>query len=139
MVFGVKNAGFLESMREIFSYVDSAPFFVQIFSVGIFSSLGSSVINNLPMVLLGNLTLQSFGLDSLREQALVFAHVLGCNIGSKFTPIGSLATLLFLLKLRIYGIKIALWQYMAFALILSVCVLFAALFGLWISTLLFMP
>lgn len=139
VVFGVKNAGFLESMREIFSYVDSAPLFVQIFSVGIFSSLGSSVINNLPMVLLGNLTLQSFGLDSLREQALVFAHILGCNIGSKLTPIGSLATLLFLLKLRIYGIKIALWQYMAFALILSVCVLFAALFGLWISTLLFMP
>ena len=73
------------------------------------------------------------------EVAVVFQHPLGGNIVSQLTPIGSLATLLFLLKLRIYGIKIALWQYMAFALILSVCVLFAALFGLWISTLLFMP
>lgn len=134
VVFGVKNAGFLSTMRTIFDTIDLAPLLMQIFSVGIFSSLGSSIINNLPMVLLGNLTLQSFELDSLQTQILAFAHLLGCNIGSKLTPLGSLATLLFLLKLKIYNIKISLLQYISFAFILTFCVLLAALFGLWIST-----
>ena len=137
VVFGVKNAGFIESMRAIFGSIESAPLFVQIFSIGLFSSLGSSIANNLPMVLLGNLTLQSFELDSLHQTTLALAHLLGCNIGSKLTPIGSLATLLFLLKLKISGVQISLLTYLSFACIITLCVLCAALFGLWVSTKIF--
>lgn len=137
IVFGVKNAGFIESMRAIFGSIESAPLFVQIFSIGLFSSLGSSIANNLPMVLLGNLTLQSFELDSLHQTTLALAHLLGCNIGSKLTPIGSLATLLFLLKLKISGVQISLLAYLSFACIITLCVLCAALFGLWASVTLF--
>lgn len=133
IVFGVKNAGFIESMRAIFENIQSTPLFVQIFSIGLFSSLGSSIANNLPMVLLGNLTLQSFELDSLHQTTLALAHLLGCNIGSKLTPIGSLATLLFLLKLKISGVQISLLAYLSFACIITLCVLCAALFGLWVS------
>ena len=133
VVFGVKNAGFIESMRAIFGSIESAPLFVQIFSIGLFSSLGSSIANNLPMVLLGNLTLQSFELDSLHQTTLALAHLLGCNIGSKLTPIGSLATLLWLSKLSIYGVKIPILRYMGFACIITLCVLCAALFGFWVS------
>ena len=137
VVFGVKNAGFIDSMRAIFENIQSTPLFVQIFSVGMFSSLGSSIANNLPMVLLGNLTLQSFELDSLHQTTLALAHLLGCNIGSKLTPIGSLATLLFLLKLKISGVQISLLAYLSFACIITLCVLCAALFGLWVSVTLF--
>lgn len=137
VVFGVKNAGFIESMRAIFENIQSTPLFVQIFSIGLFSSLGSSIANNLPMVLLGNLTLQSFELDSLHQTTLSLAHLLGCNIGSKLTPIGSLATLLFLLKLKISGVQISLLAYLSFACIITLCVLCAALFGLWVSTKIF--
>lgn len=137
VVFGVKNAGFIDSMRAIFENIQSSPLFIQIFSVGMFSSLGSSIANNLPMVLLGNLTLQSFELDSLHQTTLALAHLLGCNIGSKLTPIGSLATLLFLLKLKISGVQISLLAYLSFACIITLCVLYAALFGLWVSVTLF--
>lgn len=137
VVFGVKNAGFIDSMRAIFENIQSSPLFIQIFSVGMFSSLGSSIANNLPMVLLGNLTLQSFELDSLHQTTLALAHLLGCNIGSKLTPIGSLATLLFLLKLKISGVQISLLAYLSFACIITLCVLCAALFGLWASVTLF--
>lgn len=137
VVFGVKNAGFIESMRAIFENIQSTPLFVQIFSIGLFSSLGSSIANNLPMVLLGNLTLQSFELDSLHQTTLSLAHLLGCNIGSKLTPIGSLATLLFLLKLKISDVQISLLTYLSFACIITLCVLCAALFGLWVSAKIF--
>ena len=125
------------SMRAIIWSIDSAPQFVQIFSIGLFASLSSSIANNLPMVLLGNLTLQSFELDSLHQTTLALAHLLGCNIGSKLTPIGSLATLLWLSKLSIYGVKIPILRYMGFACIITLCVLCAALFGLWVSVTLF--
>ncbi|MDL0109358.1 hypothetical protein NYG92_01010 [Campylobacter felis] len=76
------------------------------------------MINNLPMVLLGDLVLK----DS--SNAFIFAHLLGCNVGAKLTPIGSLATLLWLFSLKRYGISISFLQYMLAALLIVPFVLF---------------
>lgn len=108
-----------------------------IFSVGLGSSLGSSIINNLPMVMLGNLALGDFvGLDSSSRELLMYAHLLGCNVGSKLTPIGSLATLLWLASLKRYGIYISFWQYMLVALLVVPFMLCVGLLGLYLYTLL---
>lgn len=126
VVFGLKNIGLVEFLRgEMADYKPLSPFFA-IFGVGIFSSLGASVINNLPMVMLGDLAL----LDSSKE--LIFAHLLGCNIGAKLTPIGSLATLLWLTSLKRYGISISFLQYMFFSALITFPVLSCALFGLYL-------
>lgn len=108
-----------------------------IFSVGLGSSLGSSIINNLPMVMLGNLALGDFvGLDSSSRELLMYAHLLGCNVGSKLTPIGSLATLLWLASLKRYGIYISFWQYMLVAMLVVPFMLCVGLLGLCLYTLL---
>lgn len=108
-----------------------------IFSVGLGSSLGSSIINNLPMVMLGNLALGDFvGLDSSSRELLMYAHLLGCNVGSKLTPIGSLATLLWLASLKRYDIYISFWQYMLVALLVVPFMLCVGLLGLYLYTLL---
>lgn len=108
-----------------------------IFSVGLGSSLGSSIINNLPMVMLGNLALGDFvGLDSSSRELLMYAHLLGCNVGSKLTPIGSLATLLWLASLKRYGIYISFWRYMLVALLVVPFMLCVGLLGLYLYTLL---
>lgn len=108
-----------------------------IFSVGLGSSLGSSIINNLPMVMLGNLALGDFvGLDSSSRELLMYAHLLGCNVGSKLTPIGSLATLLWLASLKRYGIYISFWRYMLVALLIVPLMLCVGLLGLCLYTLL---
>ncbi|MBR4098232.1 MAG: arsenic transporter, partial [Campylobacter sp.] len=52
---------------------------------------------------------------------------------SKLTPIGSLATLLWLANLKLRGVKISLLDYFKFAFIFSLGVLFAAVLGLWIG------
>ncbi|EAI7389820.1 arsenic transporter [Campylobacter upsaliensis] len=126
VVFGVNNMGLVGLLAEGLKHCDTLPLFAQIFSVGISSSLGSSVINNLPMVMLGDLALK----DS--SNALIFAHLLGCNVGAKLTPIGSLATLLWLFSLKRYGISISFLQYMLVALLIVPFVLFFGLLGLWI-------
>ena len=126
VVFGLNNMGLVGLLTEGLKHFDTLPLFAQIFSVGISSSLGSSVINNLPMVMLGDLALK----DS--SNALIFAHLLGCNVGAKLTPIGSLATLLWLFSLKRYGISISFLQYMLVALLIVPFVLFFGLLGLWV-------
>lgn len=127
VVFGlINNMGLVGLLAKGLKHCDTLPLFAQIFSVGISSSLGSSVINNLPMVMLGDLALK----DS--SNALIFAHLLGCNVGAKLTPIGSLATLLWLFSLKRYGISISFLQYMLVALLIVPFVLFFGLLGLWV-------
>ncbi|EOA2817585.1 arsenic transporter [Campylobacter upsaliensis] len=126
VVFGLNNMELVGLLAEGLKHFDTLPLFAQIFSVGISSSLGSSVINNLPMVMLGDLALK----DS--SNALIFAHLLGCNVGAKLTPIGSLATLLWLFSLKRYGISISFLQYMLVALLIVPFVLFFGLLGLWV-------
>lgn len=131
--------------------------FSAIFGTGVLSAFGASIFNNLPMVLFGNLAINelfaplvAFGdlpqtdfftlslansdfiADKNIKQNFVYAHLLGCNIGSKLTPIGSLCTLLWLSILAKKGVKMSFARYFAYSLIFTLPVLFAALFGLWL-------
>lgn len=129
VVFSVQKAYPLQDL------LSSVP--LGIFSVGAISSLGSSLINNLPVVMLGNLALSDFvGLDSSSRELLMYAHLLGCNVGSKLTPIGSLATLLWLASLKRYGIYISFWRYMLVALLVVPFMLCVGLLGLYLYVLL---
>ena len=129
MVYGVGMAGVLDFLRLNIENLVKLDRFLSLLSVAVGSSIGSALINNLPMVMLGDLALREFGADN----GLVYAHLLGCNIGSKLTPIGSLATLLWLASLKRYGVNIRLIDYFKFAFIFSFGALLAAIFGLWIG------
>ena len=131
VVFGLKNAGLLEILQAGVIEILEQGAFLSLLSVGFLSAFGSSLINNLPMVMLGDLTLR--GIENLH---LVFAHLLGCNIGSKLTPIGSLATLLWLASLKRYGISIPLRKYLFIAFCWATFVLFCAIVGLYLGILL---
>lgn len=133
VVFGLKNADLLSFMQDIFGYLSDSNLFFQIFYVGIFSSLASSLINNLPMTFLGNMAIDSFALEQNHKIFLAYSHLLACNIGSKITPIGSLATLLWLYSLSLYDLRISFFRYMAFSFLITFFVLFAALFGLCLT------
>ncbi len=131
VVFGLKNGGVLQILSDNLSLFVSLPKEWQIVSMGLGSGVGSSVINNLPMVMLGNLALADFkAYLNEAQESLIIAHLLGCNIGSKLTPIGSLATLLWLERLKGYGIRISFMRYMAVAFVVTLPVLFLGLFGL---------
>ncbi|WP_096015843.1 ArsB/NhaD family transporter [Campylobacter lanienae] len=129
MVYGVGKAGGLELLRLGFESIANLDSLASMLGVATLSSVGSAIINNLPMVMLGDLALRELGADS----GLIYAHLLGCNIGSKLTPIGSLATLLWLASLRLHGVRIRILDYFKLSFIFSFGVLLAGVLGLWIG------
>jgi arsenical pump membrane protein len=92
----------------------------------------SALLNNLPAVMVGGLGIQAGGtLTGPFREAAVLASVIGADIGPKLTPIGSLATLIWLYFLGKKGLKITWGEYFKVGLVITPPVLLAALLGLW--------
>ena len=74
------------------------------------SALGSNLINNLPMALVMVSALSKIGITQANAH-LVYATILGADLGPNLTTVGSLATMLWLLILRRKGLDISSIEY----------------------------
>lgn len=98
-------------------------------------ALLAAVINNLPVLLATILALRHLATTALAVSpvTLPYAALLGANVGCKLTPIGSLATLLWLELLARRGLGIGWGRYVRLAALPTLAALTAALLALALS------
>lgn len=125
VVYGLKNGGLTTYLAGIITEFQSMGNVYAVIGTGFLSAILSSVMNNMPTIMIMDIAIAESG-----NNALAYANIIGCNLGPKMTPIGSLATLLWLHVLAQKGVKIGWGEYMKVGLIVTPPVLLAALVGL---------
>jgi arsenical pump membrane protein len=128
VVYGLKNAGLTDSIAVWIEELVKQGNFIAVVGTGFLSAIISSVMNNMPTIMIMDIAIDKVGY--VGNEALVYANILGSNLGPKMTPIGSLATLLWLHVLAKKGVKIGWGEYMKVGLVVTPPVLFVALLGL---------
>lgn len=130
VVYGLRNQGLTDLLALLLDELAAHGVWVAALGTGVLTAGLSSVMNNLPTVLIGALSVDASNATGTVHQAMVYANVVGSDLGPKITPIGSLATLLWLHVLAHKGVRVTWGYYFRVGLVLTLPVLLATLAAL---------
>lgn len=130
VVYGLKNAGLTDGLTALLDRFAEHGVWGAALGTGLLSAGLSSVMNNMPSVLVGALSIQASASEGVVREAMIYANVIGCDLGPKITPIGSLATLLWLHVLARKGVRITWGYYFRVGILLTLPVLLITLSAL---------
>lgn len=135
VVYGLRNAGLTDYLATALVWLGHQGTLTATIGTGVLAAALSSIMNNMPSVLVGALAIQqAHDITPLTRDLMIYANVIGCDLGPKFTPIGSLATLLWLHVLASKNHRVTWGQYMKVGLAITPPVLLVtlAVLALWL-------
>jgi len=130
VVYGLRNEGLTDHVATLLDLFAGYGVWGATFGTGLLIAFLSSVMNNLPTVLVGALSIDASHAEGIVREAMIHANVIGSDLGPKFTPIGSLATLLWLHVLARKNIRITWGYYFKIGVVLTLPVLLVTLAAL---------
>jgi arsenical pump membrane protein len=130
VVYGLRNAGLTAYLTQCLEFFGHYGVWVTSLGTGLVMAFLASVLNNLPAVLVGALAIADTTATGVIREAMIYANVIGTDLGPKITPIGSLATLLWLHVLARKGLRITWGYYFKVGIVLTLPVLIITLLAL---------
>src|SRR5690625_872935 len=130
VVYGLRNAGLTDHLAALLNRFAEHGVWGATMGTGLLTAFLSSIMNNMPTVLVGALSIDASQAEGTVREAMIYANVIGSDLGPKFTPIGSLATLLWLHVLARKDIRITWGYYFKVGLVLTLPVLLVTLAAL---------
>ncbi|MCC4104938.1 arsenic transporter [Serratia ureilytica] len=130
VIYGLRNAGLTDWLSGVLDALARQGLWAATFGTGLLSAFLSSIMNNMPTVLVGALSIDGSSAEGVIKQAMIYANVIGSDLGPKITPIGSLATLLWLHVLAKKNIVITWGYYFRVGLVMTLPILFVTLAAL---------
>jgi arsenical pump membrane protein len=131
VVRGVENLGLTAAFGQaLIQVAGNDPLRAVMLTAG-GTALGANLINNVPMALVMTSTLGSLGAN-IAHPALVYATILGADLGPNLTTVGSVATMLWLLILRRKGLEISTLEYFKLGVTVVPVMIIVGAFLIWL-------